>query len=196
MIIEWVALCADSTETDTADVPARRRARYTDDTMYSQDDTPAVGSQTEVPRPAAGAGPDVTCELQVLEFKLGSERYCVDIGFVSEIVDKGSLTHIPNAPHYVDGVMDLRGRTTSIVNPKALLGITERSESKRIVIFDAGEFEDEAAVGWVVDEVYQVVRVSMDDVEESPLDDGGPIEGIIKRDDGLVMWISPTDATA
>ena len=159
--------------------------------MYSQDDAPAVGSQTEAPRTAAGTEPDAAREVQVLEFKLGSERYCVDIDFVSEIVDRGSLTRVPNAPHYVDGVMDLRGRTTSIINPKALLSITEQSESKRIVIFDPGKFEDEAAVGWVVDEVYQVIRVSMDDIEDSPLDDGGPIEGIIKREDGLVMWISP-----
>ena len=164
--------------------------------MHSQDDTPAVGSQTEAPRTAAGTEPDAPREVQVLEFKLGSERYCVDIDFVSEIVDRGSLTRVPNAPHYVDGVMDLRGRTTSIINPKALLGIAEQSESKRIVIFDPGKFEDEAAVGWVVDEVYQVIRVSMDDVEDSPLDDGGPIEGIIKREDGLVMWISPAAAIA
>ena len=181
----------DSTQTEVADAPAERRARHTHDIMHSHDDAPAVGAQTDAPRTAAGADPDAAREMQVLEFKLGPERYCVDIDFVSEIVDKGPLTRIPNAPHYVDGVMDLRGRTTSIVNPKALLGISERSESKRIIIFDPGKFEDEAAVGWVVDEVYHVIRVSMDDVEDSPLGDGGPIEGIIKRDDGLVMWISP-----
>ena len=162
--------------------------------MYSQDDTTTAGSQAKAPRTAAEA--DDAREVQVLEFKLGSERYCVDIDYVSEIVDKGSLTRVPNAPHYVDGVMDLRGRTTSIINPKALLSINEQTESKRIVIFDPGKFEEGAAVGWVVDEVYQVIRVSMDDVEDSPLDDGGAIEGIIKREDGLIMWISPADATA
>ncbi|WP_380675604.1 chemotaxis protein CheW [Salinigranum sp. GCM10025319] len=135
-------------------------------------------------------------EVQVLEFKLGSETYCVDIDYVSEIVDKGSLTTVPNAPHYVDGVMDLRGRTTSIVNPKSLLNIREESEAKRIVIFDSDRFADDAAIGWVVDEVYQVVRVSMDDVEKPPLDNDESIEGIIKREDELVIWISPVEALA
>ena len=162
--------------------------------MYSQDGTPTVGAQAETTRPAAEAEANDAREVQVLEFKLGSERYCVDIDFVSEIVDKGSLTHVPNAPYYVDGVMDLRGRTTSIINPKALLDIDASSDGKRIVIFDPRKFEDDAAVGWVVDEVYQVVRVSMDDVEDPPLDDDGPIEGIVKRDGTLVMWISPSDA--
>jgi purine-binding chemotaxis protein CheW len=137
---------------------------------------------------------EAVSEIQVLEFKLGAETYCVDIDYVSEIVDKGSLTSVPNAPHYVDGVMDLRGRTTSIVNPKRLLNLREESEPKRIVIFDSGRFADEAAIGWVVDEVYQVVRVSTDDVEQPPLDNDESIQGIIKRDDELVIWISPVAA--
>ncbi|MDS0293079.1 chemotaxis protein CheW [Halogeometricum luteum] len=136
-------------------------------------------------------------EIQVLEFKLGGETYCVDIEYVSEIVDRGSLTAVPNAPAYVDGVMDLRGRTTSIVNPKALLNLdTGEGESKRIVIFDSSKFEDDAAVGWLVDEVYQVVRVDADEIEEPPLEKDDSIEGVIKRDGELVIWISPVDAVA
>jgi purine-binding chemotaxis protein CheW len=92
--------------------------------------------------------------------------------------------------------MDLRGRTTSIVNPKSLLNVRGESEPKRIVIFDSGQFDDDAAIGWVVDEVYQVVRVSMDDVEEPPLDNDESIRGIVKRDDELVIWISPAAALA
>ncbi len=133
-------------------------------------------------------------EVQVLEFQLGPETYCVDIEYVSEIVDKGQLTAVPNAPDYVEGVMDLRGRTTSIINPKSLLSIDAEGESKRIVIFDPNKFEDEAATGWLVDEVYQVVRVSMDDVEDPPLEKDDSIEGVIKRDGDLVVWISPVHA--
>ncbi|MFC7203980.1 chemotaxis protein CheW [Haloferax namakaokahaiae] len=137
---------------------------------------------------------EVAAEVQVLEFQLGSETYCVDIEYVSEIVDKGQLTAVPNAPNYVEGVMDLRGRTTSIINPKSLLNIDEAGESKRIVIFDPNKFQDEAATGWLVDEVYQVVRVSMNDVEEPPLEKDDAIEGVIKRDGELVIWISPVHA--
>ncbi|RLM41222.1 chemotaxis protein CheW [Haloarcula sp. Atlit-47R] len=133
-------------------------------------------------------------EVQVLEFQLGPETYCVDIEYVSQIVDKGQLTAVPNAPDHVEGVMDLRGRTTSIINPKSLLSIDEEGESKRIVIFDANKFEDEAATGWLVDEVYQVVRISMDDVEDPPLEKDESIEGVIKRDGDLVVWISPVHA--
>jgi purine-binding chemotaxis protein CheW len=155
---------------------------------------PAPHAAEESPETTEGSAG--AAEIQVLEFKLGSETYCVDIDYVSEIVDRGSLTTVPNAPHYVDGVMDLRGRTTSIVNPKSLLNIREESEAKRIVIFDSDRFADDAAIGWVVDEVYQVVRVSMDEVEQPPLDNDESIEGIIKREDRLVIWISPVAALA
>ena len=165
--------------------------------MHSQKtpETPEPSETPTHPQPVPHDGEDQrSTEVQVLEFKLGSETYCVDIDYVSEIVDRGSLTTVPNAPHYVDGVMDLRGRTTSIVNPKSLLNIREDTEAKRIIIFDSGRFEDDAAIGWVVDEVYQVVRVEMSEVEMPPLDNDESIEGIIKRDGELVIWISPVAA--
>jgi purine-binding chemotaxis protein CheW len=60
------------------------------------------------------------------------------------------------------------------------------------VIFDADSFEDDAAVGWLVDAVHQVDRVSMDDVEDPPMDRGEFIKGIVRREDDLVVWVTPT----
>ncbi|RLM59350.1 chemotaxis protein CheW [Halobellus sp. Atlit-31R] len=155
----------------------------------SQERTAAAGASD----PTAADDADATArQIQVLEFELGGETYCVDIDYVSEIVDRGSLTSVPNAPNFVEGVMDLRGRTTSIVNPKTLLNVENTGEASRIVIFDATNFEDDAAVGWLVDEVDQVVRVSMDDVEDPPMERGDFIEGIVRQEDELVVWISPT----
>ena len=155
----------------------------------SQEQRAAAGASD----PTATDDADATArQMQVLEFELGGETYCVDIDYVSEIVDRGSLTSVPNAPDFVEGVMDLRGRTTSIVNPKTLLNVENTGEASRIVIFDATSFEDDAAVGWLVDEVDQVVRVSMDDVEDPPMDRGDFIEGIVRQEEGLVVWISPT----
>ncbi|MFD1684820.1 chemotaxis protein CheW [Halobellus litoreus] len=155
----------------------------------SQEQPVAAGASN----PAATDDGDATArQMQVLEFELGGETYCVDIDYVSEIVDRGSLTSVPNAPEFVEGVMDLRGRTTSIVNPKTLLNVDDTGEANRIVIFDAKRFEDEAAIGWLVDEVDQVLRVSMDDVEDPPMERSDFIEGIVRREDELVVWISPT----
>ena len=128
---------------------------------------------------------------QVLEFKLGEETYCVSIDYVTEIVDVGDLTTVPNAPAYVEGVMDLRGRTTSIVNPKAVFGIDGEGAEQRVVVFEPSIVADQSAAGWLVDEVYQVVQVSPDQVDTSPTQGDGSVHGIVKRDGAFVIWVDP-----
>jgi purine-binding chemotaxis protein CheW len=128
---------------------------------------------------------------QVLEFKLGDETYCVSIGYVTEIVDVGELTQVPNAPAHVEGVMDLRGRTTSIIDPKTVFGIHGDSKGQRIIVFDPEIVQDQGAAGWLVDEVYQVVQVSPEQVDQSPANDSGSIRGVVKRDDDFVIWVDP-----
>jgi purine-binding chemotaxis protein CheW len=147
----------------------------------STESNPAAGER------ATGAEAET---IQVLEFALNDETYCVDIEYVAEIVDRTELTSVPNAPRAVEGVMDLRGRTTAIVNPKTLLGLAPGAESKRIIIFN-GDTVDGGATGWVVDEVFQVFRVSLDEVEDPPFADDGSIRGVVRRDGELVIWVDP-----
>jgi purine-binding chemotaxis protein CheW len=129
--------------------------------------------------------------VQLLEFGLGSETYCVDITHVDEIVDVNELTVVPNAASHVEGVMDLRGETTTIVDPKEVFGIDGEGDRKRIVVFDPERTAGEKAIGWIVDEVEQVVDVDERDVESSPVDDEA-VQGIIKRDGGFTIWVQPT----
>lgn len=129
---------------------------------------------------------------QVLEFELGEETYCVSIDYVTEIVDTGKLTTVPSSPPHIEGVMDLRGRTTSIVDPKVVFGIDTDEEAHRIIVFDPDVVEDQVAAGWLVDEVNQVVRVDRGDVDESPAQDEDAILGVVKRDDSeFVIWVDP-----
>jgi purine-binding chemotaxis protein CheW len=129
--------------------------------------------------------------VQVLEFELGGEAYCVDIAHVAEIVDVGDLTVLPNAPDHVEGVMDLRGKTTTIVDPKTVFGIDADGDRDRIVVFEDGP-DDGKAVGWIVDGVDQVVDVREDQVESAPIDDAAGVHGVVKRDDEFVVWVQPT----
>jgi len=131
---------------------------------------------------------------QVLEFKLGEETYCVSIDYVTEIVDVGTLTSVPNSAPHVEGVMDLRGRTTSIIDPKVVFDIEDEGEAARIIVFDpeiAGD--DQGAVGWLVDEVYQVSQVDPGNVDRSPTgEDVRSIKGVVKRDGEFIIWVDPT----
>ncbi|MFW6317929.1 MAG: chemotaxis protein CheW [Halorubrum sp.] len=128
---------------------------------------------------------------KVLEFGLGDGTYCLDIGIIDEIVDAGELTRIPNSPDHVEGVMDLRGRTTTIVDPKTLFDIGEDGPRERIVVFDDAEIDEGGTVGWMVDEVFQVRDVSPEDVDQNTTVEDEGVRGIVKSDDRFVVWVSP-----
>jgi purine-binding chemotaxis protein CheW len=135
-----------------------------------------------------------SADVQVLEFALGEERYCLDIGHIDEIVDAAELTRIPNSPSHVEGVMDLRGRTTSIIDPRTLLGLDDDGARDRIVVFD-DSVGDGGIVGWMVDEVFQVMDIDPAAVDTTTVDDEAGVEGVVKREDGFVVWLDPTEGT-
>jgi purine-binding chemotaxis protein CheW len=115
----------------------------------------------------------------------------LDISYIDEIVDAGELTRIPNSPTHVEGVMDLRGRTTAIIDPKVLFGIDAEGDRNRIIVFDPDSVADGSAVGWVVDEVFQVIHVDPEDVDESTVADDDSVRGIVKRDGAFIVWVEP-----
>lgn len=137
----------------------------------------------------------ITTDTQVLEFGLGTETYCVNIDEIDEIVDAGELTEIPNSPQAVEGVMDLRGRTTSIINPKKLFDIDETGARNRIIVFDSNSTENNENIGWVVDEVYKVSDVDPESVDQAVTANDESVIGIIKADEEFVVWVEPDTNT-
>jgi purine-binding chemotaxis protein CheW len=132
---------------------------------------------------------------RVLEFSLGGEYYCLDIEYVEEIVKREAVTRVPNTEDFVDGVVDLRGQITTILEPKAMMDIDGAGEQNLIVVFDPERFEDQGAIGWVVDEVRQVVPVTESEVNDPPVD-ADYVNGVVDREeyDQFVIWIEPDSA--
>ena len=126
----------------------------------------------------------------VLEFDLADTRYCVNIDYVAEIVNTDELTEIPNTPPHVEGVMDLRGETTKIVNLKTVFGDGDDEIGERIIVFKRKRGSEER-IGWLADEVHQVEELESETVDRSV--EGKGIAGVIRREDGFVLWVDPTD---
>ncbi|MBX0324491.1 chemotaxis protein CheW [Halomicroarcula sp. F13] len=133
--------------------------------------------------------------VRVLEFALGEEYYCLDIEYVEEIVKRDAVTRVPNTPDYVEGVVDLRGQITTILEPKQMMDIPEDGSQDLIVVFDPEVFEEQGAVGWVVDSVRQVVPVAESEVNDPPVD-AEYVRGVVDREDHdqFVIWVEPDDA--
>lgn len=130
-------------------------------------------------------------EQQVLEFRLNDEQYCTDVEHISEIIRRSSdhITPIPDAPPHVEGIMNLRGETTTIVDPRKQLSldVSATVKSDNILVFSESS-DDSENVGWMVTDV---TRVSTIDTEDAERADQNMIKGIVNRDDGFLMWTEP-----
>lgn len=153
---------------------------------------------TDVP-PGANGPPDADAPsetddaVDVLEFAIGDDRYCIDVDYVEEIVADETPTRVPNTPAHVEGVVDLRGQITTVLDPKRLLDVDADADGPGtlLVVFDAAAFEGAGAVGWVVDEVRRVTAVTDAAVRDAPVDDPS-VEGVVDDDgEGLVVWTDP-----
>ncbi|MGB2842061.1 MAG: chemotaxis protein CheW [Halobacteriota archaeon] len=106
---------------------------------------------------------------QLVVFKLGGEDFGVDIMQVREIIRKGDMTAVPNAPEYVKGVINLRGQITTIIDLRRKLGLLEKEsgedeQQERVIVVEV----DKNTVGMAVDAVTEVTYLSESDIDEVP----------------------------
>lgn len=127
---------------------------------------------------------------KTVEFDLGGQAYCVDIGYITEVTAVSNLTPLPNAGSHVRGVMDLRGQATSIIDPTVLLGVESSNDGEAVLVFDPDATGDDA-LGWVVDEVTKVTDVDEADIDTGPVANSDGVRGIVHRDDEFVIWVEP-----
>jgi purine-binding chemotaxis protein CheW len=152
-------------------------------------------TEGESPASPAGVAEESTAreaETRVLEFALADEWYCLDIQYIEEIVKQETVTRVPNTPDFVEGVVDLRGQITTILNPKVPIGKDDQAAGDLIVVFDAEVFDDQGAIGWVVDDVRRVSPVTDDQINDPPMGEDY-INGVIDREDDeeFVVWTTP-----
>jgi len=125
---------------------------------------------------------------QLLEFTLGAERYCVGLDDVEEIVAADSVTPLPNTAAEVAGVMDLRGSTTTIIDPAVVLDISDTRHHQQVVVFDGEE-----RLGWLVDSVERVSGFRDGTVDTGP--ESPYLNGVISDEGAFTIWIDPEAVT-
>ena len=129
--------------------------------------------------------------LQLVTFTLGNEDYAVDILKVQEINRMSEIAKVPNAPSYVEGVINLRGRVIPVISLRQRMGLSdkEKDTKSRIMIVDIQGI----TLGLVVDSVSEVLRIPLSTVEPTPqmaTDISTEfIKGIAKLEDRLIILI-------
>lgn len=125
----------------------------------------------------------------VVAFRLADQDFCIDIGLVREIRGWSPATTLPHAPHFVKGVINLRGSVVTVVDLSARLGFGATDPSQRHVVIIA--MHEERVVGLLADLVSDIVTVNDENVQAVP-DIASPqarefITGMITFDDGRIL---------
>jgi len=102
-------------------------------------------------------------ELQVVGFRVGRETFGVPISLVREIVRVPEITSVPNAPEYIEGVINLRGRIIPVVDLRKRFGDKAPAPSKknRVVVVEM----ETRAIGLLVHSASEVLRILPSEIE-------------------------------
>jgi purine-binding chemotaxis protein CheW len=126
--------------------------------------------------------------VELATFFVGDALCGMDILNIQEINKLMDMTKVPQAPYYVNGILNLRGQIVTIIDlgRKLGLGSTEATSSSRnIIVNSPGEH-----VGLLVTQLSDVVSAQMDKVERAPANMGGIqgefFSGVYKTEDKLI----------
>ncbi len=105
-------------------------------------------------------------ELKIVCFRLGGEIFAVDIMRVREIIKPQKLFRLPEAPSFVEGVINLRGVIIPVLDLRKKFGMQEPLDplDHRLLIVMIGR----RPVGLAVDAVREVVTIAVNDIRPPP----------------------------
>ncbi len=134
---------------------------------------------------------DALAETQLVVFDLASEHYGVDIATVREIIRMQTITRVPGAPAFVEGVINLRGRVVPVVDLRKRLNLTvsEQTNDSRIVVVDIAGGD----LGVIVDAVSEVLRIPLSSIEPPTAMvtsvDSDYLRGLAKLEEKLIILL-------
>ncbi|HEU5290606.1 MAG TPA: chemotaxis protein CheW [Cyclobacteriaceae bacterium] len=134
-----------------------------------------------------------------LTFALGEEKFAIPVDHVQEVVEFSQVTKVPNAPLYMLGIINLRGRVLPLLDTKLKLGLsaTERTQKSRIMVLDIQTEEDKSIqIGAMVDVAREVMEISESEIQDAPefenLKTTAPITGIVNNHGDITMIMDIT----
>jgi purine-binding chemotaxis protein CheW len=109
-------------------------------------------------------------ERQFVTLGIEREVFAIPVEAVLEILDMRPVFHIPEAPHYMLGLIDLRGRSVPVLDLRAKLNLptVPPTETTRILVIEVEVCGHPLVLGLVADRVIEVLALSSRDIEPAP----------------------------
>jgi purine-binding chemotaxis protein CheW len=128
---------------------------------------------------------------QLVGFRIGRETFGLPISIVREIIRVPEITAVPDAPPYVEGVINLRGRIIPVVDLRKRFGHADVAPDKknRVVVVEL----ERRAIGLIVNSASEVLRIPPSEIEHPsdvfPEGEMNFITGVGKLNGRLVMLL-------
>ncbi len=129
--------------------------------------------------------------VQWVTFHLEGEKYGIKVMQVQEVLRMTEIAPVPGAPHYVLGIINLRGNVVTVIDTRRRFGLpdVDSDDETRIVIIEANN----NVVGILVDSVAEVVDLKVSEIETAPNvgndESSKYIQGVSSRDDELLILV-------
>lgn len=129
--------------------------------------------------------------IQWVTFHLENEKYGIKVMQVQEVLRMTEIAPVPGAPHYVLGIINLRGNVVTVIDTRRRFGLPEieNDDETRIVIVEANN----NVVGILVDSVAEVVDLKESEIETAPNvgndESSKYIQGVSSRENELLILV-------
>ena len=111
-----------------------------------------------------------TGSMKALTLRLQDELFAVEAGSVREILDLVPITEVPNAPDFVGGLINVRGRVVPLADLRVMFNMNrpEPDEDTRIVVMEVDIDGEPTVAGILADKVHDVTDIEAASIEEAP----------------------------
>lgn len=108
--------------------------------------------------------------MRALTLGLGGEIFAIQATSVREILDMVPVTEVPNAPAFVGGLINVRGRVVPLADlrVKFVMDRPPADADTRIVVIEILLDEEPMIVGMLADRVHTVADIQLSSLEEAP----------------------------
>src|SRR5579871_6526786 len=122
---------------------------------------PDAGAATAAADPRSG---------KYLTFRLDREEFAIQVLRVREIMGMQDITAVPQSPHYMKGVINLRGKIVPVIDLRLKFGFPELEATPTtcIIVVQLRSGKDTLLMGLLVDAVSEVLNFASTDIEDTP----------------------------
>lgn len=135
------------------------------------------------------AASSISADIQLVTFFLNGEEYGIDVMRVREISSMAEITKTANSPHYIKGIINLRGAIVPILSLRSRFGFPDTDDDS-LSFIAVMDFKGELT-GFVIDEISDVIRIKRSDIQPAMDSVAQPwIEGIFNSGEKLVVLLN------